>query len=151
MLASAARIFMRRSRASGKRGRNDTDERETEAEATFRSFQHLSDACASIWIGKTRNEHMRALVGDYLQRLERFVRCEVVELRESASADRGDAEVGRPGICDTLTPGSVTVLLDPEGGGSGLTRAGRGDRALADRGTKEAAFLVGGHYWRLAE
>ncbi|MCA1850002.1 MAG: hypothetical protein LC672_02835, partial [Acidobacteria bacterium] len=40
-----------------------------------------------IWVGKTRNEHLRALTVDDLRRLGRFVRCEVVELREGASAD----------------------------------------------------------------
>ena len=40
-----------------------------------------------VWIGKTRNEHVRALVDDYLARLARCTRCEVTELRESAAQD----------------------------------------------------------------
>src|SRR3712207_8150651 len=40
-----------------------------------------------IWVGKTRDAHLRALVGEYLKRLSRFVRCEVTELRESRSEE----------------------------------------------------------------
>ena len=107
-----------------------------------------------IWIGKTRNEHMRALVDDYLQRLERFVRCEVVELRESAGADKRATlrEEGQR-LCDALTAGAgMTVLLDPEGRRqwSSPELAGEIERWQIE-GTKEAAFLVGGHYGVSAE
>jgi len=40
-----------------------------------------------IWVGKTRDAHLRALAGEYLKRLSRFARCEVTELRESAAAE----------------------------------------------------------------
>jgi 23S rRNA pseudoU1915 N3-methylase RlmH len=39
-----------------------------------------------VWVGKTRNEHLRALCDEYLKRLGRFARCEVQEVRESAQA-----------------------------------------------------------------
>ena len=70
-----------------------------------------------IWVGKTRNEHLRALVDDYLRRLGRFARYEVTELRESEAAD-GRAALEEEGarIVGVLRAGSLTVLLDVEGG-----------------------------------
>ncbi|HEX8422319.1 MAG TPA: 23S rRNA (pseudouridine(1915)-N(3))-methyltransferase RlmH, partial [Pyrinomonadaceae bacterium] len=71
-----------------------------------------------IWVGKTKNEHVRALVDDYLQRLGRFVRCEVIELRESAGGDeRAVVEEESKRIAGALGGGgALTVLLDVEGG-----------------------------------
>jgi 23S rRNA (pseudouridine1915-N3)-methyltransferase len=101
-----------------------------------------------IWVGKTRNEHVRALVGDYLQRLGRFVRCEVTELRESASGDeRGVIEEESRRIASALVRADgVTVLLDVEG------RREWSSPELAEQverwqleGKKEIAFVIGGH------
>jgi 23S rRNA (pseudouridine1915-N3)-methyltransferase len=100
-----------------------------------------------IWIGKTKNEHVRALVDDYLQRLGRFVRCEVTELRESASADeRAVVEEESKRIAGALGIGSVTVLLDVEGRRewSSPELAAQVERWQLD-GRKEIAFVVGGH------
>jgi 23S rRNA (pseudouridine1915-N3)-methyltransferase len=101
-----------------------------------------------IWVGKTKNEHVRALVGDYLQRLGRFVRCEVTELRESAQADeRGVVEEESKRIAGALVgAGGVTVLLDVEGGRewSSPELAAQVERWQLE-GRKEIAFVVGGH------
>lgn len=101
-----------------------------------------------IWVGKTKNEHVRALVGDYLQRLGRFVRCEVTELRESASGDeRGVIEEESRRIAAALTRGDgVTVLLDVEGSRvwSSPELAGQVERWQLE-GKKEIAFVIGGH------
>jgi 23S rRNA pseudoU1915 N3-methylase RlmH len=35
-----------------------------------------------IWPGKTKDERLRSLIAEYLKRLQRFVRCEVIETRE---------------------------------------------------------------------
>ncbi len=40
-----------------------------------------------IWPGKTKDEHLRALAEEYLKRLSRFVRCELIETREGTEAD----------------------------------------------------------------
>ena len=37
-----------------------------------------------IWVGKTRDAHLRALAGEYLKRLSRFARCEVTRLHLKA-------------------------------------------------------------------
>ncbi|MCA1591257.1 MAG: 23S rRNA (pseudouridine(1915)-N(3))-methyltransferase RlmH [Acidobacteria bacterium] len=100
-----------------------------------------------IWVGKTRNEHLRALVGDYLKRLSRFARCEVVELRESASADeRICLEEEGKRIVGALASDALAVLLDVEGPArwSSPELAARVEEWQA-RSLKEVAFIVGGH------
>jgi len=42
-----------------------------------------------IWPGKTKDERLRSLIDDYLKRLSRFVRCEIVEVKESRTRDAG--------------------------------------------------------------
>jgi len=100
-----------------------------------------------IWVGKTKNEHVRALIGDYLKRLERFVRCEINELRESASADERTviAEESRR-IEGALRADSVTVLLDVEGRRewSSPELAAQVERWQLE-GKKEIVFIIGGH------
>jgi 23S rRNA (pseudouridine1915-N3)-methyltransferase len=100
-----------------------------------------------IWIGKTRNEHLRALVGEYLKRLSRFARCEVTELRESAAADdRACVEEEGKRIVGALASDALTVLLDV----GGRTRWSSEELAAQveewqARSVKEIAFVVGGH------
>jgi len=100
-----------------------------------------------VWIGKTRNGHLRALADEYLKRLSRFARVEVVELRESAAADpRACVEEESKRILGALASDALTVLLDVGGAvewsSEGL--AGRVEEWQA-RSLKEVAFVVGGH------
>jgi 23S rRNA (pseudouridine1915-N3)-methyltransferase len=99
-----------------------------------------------VWIGKTRNEHVRALVDDYLGRLGRFVRCEVSELRESAQRDARAviAEESRR-IADALRPDAFVVLLDIEGRQWSSTELAAELERWQTRGLKEVAFVIGGH------
>jgi 23S rRNA (pseudouridine1915-N3)-methyltransferase len=100
-----------------------------------------------IWVGKTRNEHLRALAGDYLKRLSRFARCEVAEVRESAAADaRACLEEEGKRILGALASDALAVLLDV----SGPTRWTSEELAAQvenwqTRSVKEVAFVVGGH------
>lgn len=100
-----------------------------------------------IWVGKTKNEHLRALTEDYLKRLGRFVRCEVTELKESAS--------GEPRICldeegkrikGALASEPFTVLLDVEGDAQwSSTELAATFERWQEQGLKDVAFVVGGH------
>lgn len=99
-----------------------------------------------IWVGKTKNEHLRALVDDYLGRLRRFVRCEVTELRESAdrATSEGIADESRR-IIGALRSDAYVVLLDVEGrewSSPGL--AGEIEKWQVG-GRREVAFVIGGH------
>ena len=100
-----------------------------------------------IWVGKTRNEHLRALAADYLKRLSRFARCEVVELRESGASDeRACLEEEGKRITGALASDALAILLDV----SGPTRWSSEELAAQvenwqTRSVREAAFVVGGH------
>jgi 23S rRNA (pseudouridine1915-N3)-methyltransferase len=99
-----------------------------------------------IWVGKTKDERLRALAEDYLRRLSRFCRAEVTELREGASADeRAVVEEEGRRIADALTPGSLTVLLDVEGRQWSSPELAAEVERWQNSGRKEIAFVVGGH------
>ena len=99
-----------------------------------------------VWIGRTRNEHVRALVTDYMGRLARFVRCEVTELRESAGRDERAilTEEGKH-ITDALRADAYVVLLDIEGRVWSSPELAAELERWQTRGLKEVAFIVGGH------
>ena len=99
-----------------------------------------------VWVGKTRNEHLRSLVEDYLARLRRFVRSEVTELRESSAHDaREGIEEESRRIIGALRSDALTVLLDVEGREwSSFDLAGEIQKWQSE-GRKEVAFVIGGH------
>jgi 23S rRNA (pseudouridine1915-N3)-methyltransferase len=99
-----------------------------------------------IWIGKTRNEHLRALFEDYLGRLRRFVRSEVTELRESAArTEREGIEDEGKRIIGALPGNAFVVLLDVEGREwSSIQLAGEVEK-WQTTGRREVVFVIGGH------
>lgn len=99
-----------------------------------------------IWVGKTKNEHLRALARDYLGRLRRFVRSEVTELRESAArTEREGIEDEGKRIIGALHRDAFVVLLDVEGREwSSIELAGEIEKWQMG-GKKEVAFVIGGH------
>jgi 23S rRNA (pseudouridine1915-N3)-methyltransferase len=99
-----------------------------------------------IWVGKTKNEHLRALVNDYLGRLRRFVRAEVTELRESsARTEREGIEDEGKRIIGALRSDAFIVLLDVEGREWGSTELAGEIEKWQMGGRKEVAFVIGGH------
>lgn len=100
-----------------------------------------------IWIGKTKNEHLRALVDDYLQRLMRFARCEVTELRESRLSGDERALVAEEGkrIGGSLASETFTVLLDVEGEQWSSPGLAVELEKWEGQGRRELAFVVGGY------
>ena len=97
-----------------------------------------------IWTGKTRDARLRALVDDYAGRLSHFVRCEVTELRELGRADKSGIDQETRRISDRLRPGSVTVLLDPEGAEWTSPQLAAQVQRWEGSGIKEVAFVIGG-------
>jgi 23S rRNA (pseudouridine1915-N3)-methyltransferase len=99
-----------------------------------------------IWVGKTKNEHLRALVDDYLGRLGRFVRCDVAELRESGerAARQGIEDEGKR-IIGALRSDALTVLLDVEGREWSSTELAGEIENWQNAGRREVAFIIGGH------
>ncbi|HEX8143662.1 MAG TPA: 23S rRNA (pseudouridine(1915)-N(3))-methyltransferase RlmH [Pyrinomonadaceae bacterium] len=98
-----------------------------------------------IWVGKTRDTHLRALSDEYLKRLGRFTRCEITEVRESASRSEieGIEDEGRR-IISALRSDVLAVLLDVEGRQWSSQELAAEVERWQIAGTKEVAFITGG-------
>lgn len=98
-----------------------------------------------IWVGKTKNEHLRALADEYLKRLSRFVRCEIKEVGavQARSSGAGIEEEGRR-IKGALHQDAMMVLLDVEGREWSSTELAAEIARWQTGGTKEVAFIIGG-------
>ena len=97
-----------------------------------------------IWIGKTRDARLRALIDDYAERLGHFARCEVTELRELGRTDKAGIDKETQRISDGLRSGSVTVLLDPDGVEWTSQQLAAQVQSWEGRRIKEVAFIIGG-------
>ncbi len=88
---------------------------------------------------------MRAIIEDYSARLEHFVRCEIVELRESAiSGNRTGIEAESSRIIGGLHSDAVTILLDVEGRELSSPQLAAEIEKWQNNGTKEIEFVIGG-------
>lgn len=95
-----------------------------------------------IWIGKTKDSNWKALQDEYLRRLSHFVKCEVVELKETRPP--GSPEIEGERILAALNPKTFAVLLDVKGEGiSSQDLAGKLEN-WQNGGLKEVSFLIGG-------
>ena len=97
-----------------------------------------------VWIGKTRDARLRALIDDYAERLGHFARCEVTELRELGRTDKAGIDKETKRISDGLRSGSVTVLLDPDGAEWTSQQLAAHVQGWEGSGIKEVAFVIGG-------
>ena len=97
-----------------------------------------------IWPGKTKDEHLRALVAEYLQRLTRFVRCEVTETREGSGEDPASMKKESQRILDAIPAGSVMLLLDVKGLEWSSPELANEVRRWEHDAIKEVAIVIGG-------
>ena len=97
-----------------------------------------------IWPGKTKDEHLRALVAEYLKRLQRFVRCEVIETREVRGSDRSSVEKESSRILEAIPTGSVAILLDVKGREWSSQELADEVRRWEDDSLKEITIVIGG-------
>ena len=101
-----------------------------------------------IWPGKTKDEHLQALIAEYLKRLTRFVRCEVVETREAAGAasgaDRAAVKKESQRILDAIPANSMMLLLDLKGREWNSPELADEVRRWENDSIKEVAIVIGG-------
>src|SRR5262245_53468166 len=97
-----------------------------------------------VWIGKTRDARLRALIDDYAERLSHFVRCEVTELRELGRTDKTGIDKETQRISDALRSGALTVLLDPDGTEWTSQQLAAQVQNWERSAIKEVAFVIGG-------
>jgi 23S rRNA (pseudouridine1915-N3)-methyltransferase len=87
-----------------------------------------------LMLGKTRRAEIRALLDDYVQRIERYAEIEVSELRDGSPAALRKLKI------DT---GAMAVLLDAAGKPFTSQQFARWLGDLRGRGARELVFLCG--------
>jgi 23S rRNA (pseudouridine1915-N3)-methyltransferase len=97
-----------------------------------------------IWPGKTKDEHLRALVSEYLKRLSRFARCEIIETREVAAGDPGAIEKESHRILEAIPARSQMVLLDVKGREWSSPELAAQVQRWENDSVKEVAIVIGG-------
>ena len=97
-----------------------------------------------IWTGKTRDAHLKALIDNYQKRLSHFVKCEIVEMRESSGGDKSGIDKDSRRISDGLHESAINVLLAPDGTEWTSTQLAEQVQRWQENGTKEVAFIIGG-------
>lgn len=95
-----------------------------------------------IWIGKTKDKSWKALQEEYLKRLSHFIKCEVVEIKDSARHENAEIEGKR--ILETLNPKTFAVLLDVSGKPVSSHQLSAEIEKWQNVGIKEISFIIGG-------
>ena len=97
-----------------------------------------------IWPGKTKDERLRSLLAEYLKRLARFVRCEIIEVRENPGDDPAATEKESQRILDAIPARSHLVLLDVKGREWASPELADEVRRWEHDSLKEVAIVIGG-------
>jgi 23S rRNA (pseudouridine1915-N3)-methyltransferase len=100
-----------------------------------------------IWVGKTRNPSIQALISEYLERLRHLTSCEIIETRDFSKGKdlsgerRLAAEAAE--IRKYLGAGRI-VLLDGSGVQFTSPDFARWFEKELNQGTRELTFVLGG-------
>ena len=105
---------------------------------------------AVLWIGKTRDRRWAAIVDEYLERVRRLARLDVIELRDrgGAKAERGEYAVlerEAEALLGALEAEDYVVLCDERGQ---ELRSEEFARIISERqaqSTRRMVFVVGGY------
>lgn len=95
-----------------------------------------------VWIGKTKEKNWKALQEEYLKRLSHFVKCEIVEIRDSAPHEGPEIEGKR--ILEALNPKTLAVLLDVGGKAVSSHQLANVIEKWLVGGAREITFVIGG-------
>jgi 23S rRNA (pseudouridine1915-N3)-methyltransferase len=87
-----------------------------------------------LMLGKTRREEIRALLEDYVHRIERYAEIDVSELRDGSPAALRKLKI---------EPSATVVLLDAAGKQFTSQQFAHWLVDLRDRGARELIFLCG--------
>ena len=97
-----------------------------------------------VWPGKIKDEHLRALVAEYLKRLRRFVRCEVIETREVPGSDPAHIEKESRRLLEAIPANSLMILLDVQGREWSSQELANELQRWENNSVKEVAIVIGG-------
>ena len=105
---------------------------------------------ALLWIGRTRDKRLAALVEEYLGRARRMARVEVVELRDrgGASSERGEREVlarEAESLLAAIDEEDFVVLCDERGMQLRSEKFASIISHHQGRATRRVVYVVGGY------
>lgn len=95
-----------------------------------------------VWVGKAKDKNWKALQDEYLRRLSHFVRCEIIEIKDSTQKDGKQSESQR--ILEILNQKSFVCLLDVTGKSLASPDLAAQIEKWQDRSIKEITFVIGG-------
>jgi 23S rRNA (pseudouridine1915-N3)-methyltransferase len=101
-----------------------------------------------VWVGKFKSAPARQLVGDYLERIRRFARVEVSEMRDredTGNLARKIIEKEGESILEQIASDPVVVLLDERGEQLDSKELSRFIEKHRLAGTRQITFVIGGH------
>jgi len=99
-----------------------------------------------VWIGKTKDRNCRGLIDEYLERIKRFVRVEVSQLKEQSGGADEKRLIAAEGakILETIAADDYVVLLDEKGGELSSPEFSDFLNARQQAGTKRLVLVIGG-------
>ncbi len=97
-----------------------------------------------IWPGKTKDERLRSLIEDYVKRLSRFTRCEVVEVKEGRTRDAATVQKESSRISEAIGDSNLAVLLDLDGHEWSSQQLAQQVQRWENDAVKEIAVVIGG-------
>jgi 23S rRNA (pseudouridine1915-N3)-methyltransferase len=95
-----------------------------------------------LWVGKTKNEHWRALQEEYLGRLSHFVNCEIAEVKDASGPNSIEIEGNR--IMASLNQSTFVTLLDVKGRTLSSPELAAQIDKWQIRSLREVTFVIGG-------
>src|SRR6185369_15325933 len=95
-----------------------------------------------VWIGKTKQKDWKALQEEYLGRLSHFVRCEIVDLKDTAVGESVETEGNR--IISSLNPSTFVSLMDVKGRSVTSKELAAQVENWQNGSIKEVTFVIGG-------
>jgi 23S rRNA (pseudouridine1915-N3)-methyltransferase len=97
-----------------------------------------------IWPGRTKDERLRSLIDEYLKRLSRFTRCEIVEVKEGRTRDAAALSKESQRIVEAISDSTVAVLLDLKGRQWSSHELASQVQRWENDSLKETAIVIGG-------
>ena len=95
-----------------------------------------------VWVGKTKDKNYKALQEEYLQRLSHFIKCEVIEVRDSDAPAASNIEGNR--ILEKVNQSSFVCLLDVTGKSLTSPQLAKNIEKWQNDSVKEVTFVIGG-------
>lgn len=101
-----------------------------------------------IWIDKTKDKYLLELIDDYLHRLSKYVKYNILELSSiRGQTDRGNVLITETKqILNALNKESYKIILDDKGQSFTTMNFARFIEKHQTLSTKELAFIIGGHF-----